>query len=672
MAVLPMKKISIYGLKRNRKQILELIQRRGVIEIKNDKPDDSGIFSKTDTKQAIGQFESSIKSLKNAVSTLDSVQKPEGGLLSSLNGKKEITLDEWNEIAEGASSVLKTASRINNCAKKIADSKSDKVKYETQIESLKPWVGLDVSMRTKETDSSRIFIGTLPDDYDELKLKTALAKELPAVHAIDCEIISHSSQMSCVFVICHANFAEETEATLRSMGFSYPPSPSKQSPAERIKILEERLKVCDDIAAKYENEIKSLLPEREKLLCTIDYFTMRSDKYAVLGNLNQSAHVFIISGFIPTEDSVSLKNELESKFAAFVELQEPTEDDKVPVKLKNNKFSEPVESVIESYSMPGKGEMDPTAITSIFYYFLFGMMLSDAAYGLIMVIATSIVLLKFKNLEPGMKKFMKLFFYCGISTTFWGFMFGSFFGDAIDVVAQTFFGYSGPSLTPCLWFAPIDKPMKLLVFSFLLGIIHLFAGLACSAYQSIKSGHILDAVYDVLMWYLLIGGLLLVLLSMDMFTSMTGISFTLSHVWTQIGTVMALIGALGVILFGGRESKNPAKRLLKGLYALYGVSSWLSDILSYSRLLALGLATGVIAQVFNKMGSMLGGGVVGAIVFILVFLIGQTLNIGINALGAYVHCNRLQFVEFFGKFYNGGGEKFSPFSANTKYFKIKN
>ncbi len=672
MAVLPMKKISIYGLKRNRKQILELIQRRGVIEIKNDKPDDSGIFSKTDTKQAIGQFESSIKSLKNAVSTLDSVQKPEGGLLSSLNGKKEITLDEWNEIAEGASSVLKTASRINNCAKKIADSKSDKVKYETQIESLKPWVGLDVSMRTKETDSSKIFIGTLPDDYDELKLKTALAKELPNVDALDCEIISHSSQMSCVFVICHVNFAEETEAALRSLGFSYPPSPSKQSPSERIKILEERLKVCDEIAAKYENEIKSLLPEREKLLCTIDYFTMRSDKYEVLGKLNQSAHVFIISGFIPTEDAVSLKNELESKFAAFVELQEPTEDDKVPVKLKNNKFSEPVESVIESYSMPGKGEMDPTAITSIFYYFLFGMMLSDAAYGLIMVIATSIVLLKFKNLEPGMKKFMKLFFYCGISTTFWGFMFGSFFGDAIDVVAQTFFGYSGPSLTPCLWFAPIDKPMKLLVFSFLLGIIHLFAGLACSAYQSIKSGHILDAVYDVLMWYLLIGGLLLVLLSMDMFTSMTGISFTLSHVWTQIGTVMALIGALGVILFGGRESKNPAKRLLKGLYALYGVSSWLSDILSYSRLLALGLATGVIAQVFNKMGSMLGGGVVGAIVFILVFLIGQTLNIGINALGAYVHCNRLQFVEFFGKFYNGGGEKFSPFSANTKYFKIKN
>lgn len=671
MAVLPMKKISIYGLKTNRKQILELIQRRGAIEVKSEKADNDGIFSKMDTKQAKQQFESSIKSLQTAVETLDSLVKPEGGLLSALSGRKEISLDEWNKIAENAQSALKTASKINSCSKKIADSKADKIRYETQTEALKPWVSLDISMRTKETDSSRVFIGTLPEEYTEETLKVALAKALPSAQAVDCEIISHSPQMSCVFVICHKNFAEDTENALRAIGFSYPSQPSKQSPAERIKILEERIRLCDERVKKHEENIKALSGEREALLYTIDYFMMRSEKYEVLGTLNQSAHVFIISGYIPTEDSEKLKNELEKEFPCYVELSEPTEKDNPPVKLKNNKFSEPVESVIESYSLPGKGEMDPTSITSIFYYFLFGMMLSDAAYGLIMVIATAVILLKFKNLESGMKNFMKLFFFCGISTTFWGFMFGSFFGDAIDVVAATFFGYSGPSLTPCLWFAPIDKPMKLLIFSFLLGIIHLFAGLACSAYQSIKSGHVMDAVYDVLMWYLLIGGLLLVLLSMDMFTSMTGISFTLSPLWSKIGGVMALIGALGVILFGGRESKNPAKRLLKGLYALYGVSSWLSDILSYSRLLALGLATGVIAQVFNKMGSMLGGGVVGAIVFILVFLIGQTLNIGINALGAYVHCNRLQFVEFFGKFYSGGGEKFKPFSANTKYFKIK-
>jgi V/A-type H+/Na+-transporting ATPase subunit I len=669
MAVLPMKKISIYGLKKNRKQILELIQRRGAIEITTQKADDA--FERMDTTSAKLRFESSIRSLQFSLETLDSLVKPEGGLLSSLNGRKEISLDEWNKIADNSADVLDTANHINSDAKKIADAKSDKIRYETQIESLKPWVNLDISMRARETDSSKIFIGTLPDDYTEERLKSELAKALPEVSAVECEIISHSTQMSCVFVICHAKFADQVESALRSIGLSYPAQPCKQSPAERIKILEERIKLCDEKVTKYENRIKDLASERQNILYTIDYFSMRSEKYEVLGEINQSAHVFIINGYIPTEDSEKLKNELEKDFPCYVELSQPQESDNPPVKLKNNKFSEPVESVIESYSLPGKGEMDPTSITSIFYYVLFGMMLSDAAYGLIMVIATAFVLLKFKNLETGMKNFMKLFFFCGISTTFWGFMFGSFFGDAIDVVATTFFGYSGPQLTPCLWFAPMDKPMKLLMFSFAIGIVHLFVGLACSAYQSIKSGHILDAVYDVLMWYLLIGGLILVLLSMKMFTEMTQLTFILPPICAKVGAIMAVIGALGVIAFGGRESKNPAKRLLKGLYALYGVSSWLSDILSYSRLLALGLATGVIAQVFNKMGSMLGGGVVGAIVFILVFIIGQTLNIGINALGAYVHCNRLQFVEFFGKFYNGGGEKFNPFSAKTKYFKIK-
>ena len=151
---------------------------------------------------------------------------------------------------------------------------------------------------------------------------------------------------------------------------------------------------------------------------------------------------------------------------------------------------------------------------------------------------------------------------------------------------------------------------------------------------------------------------------------MTQLGFTLPAAVGNVALVLAAIGAVGIILTSGRESKSPVKRLLKGLYGLYGVSSYLSDILSYSRLLALGLATGVIAQVFNKMGSMAGGGVAGAIVFILVFLVGHSLNIGINLLGAYVHTNRLQFVEFFGKFYEGGGEKFRPFSAKTKYFKI--
>lgn len=187
------------------------------------------------------------------------------------------------------------------------------------------------------------------------------------------------------------------------------------------------------------------------------------------------------------------------------------------------------------------------------------------------------------------------------------------------------------------------------------------------AFMCIKSHKYLDIVYDVLSWYLLVGGGIIALLSTDVLYSMTG--FVLPQICLTIGGVMALIGAVIILIFTGRGS-SPVKRALKGVYGLYGITSYLSDILSYSRLLALGLATGVIAQVFNQIGAMFGGGI-GVIPFILVFIIGHTLNIGINALGAYVHTNRLQFVEFFGKFYEGGGNKFAPFKINTKNYKVK-
>ena len=297
-------------------------------------------------------------------------------------------------------------------------------------------------------------------------------------------------------------------------------------------------------------------------------------------------------------------------------------------------------------------------------------MLSDAGYGLMLVLGCGFALLKVKNMKPSMKKMMKLLFFSGISTVFWGFMFGSFFGNAVNIIATTFFNRPDIALNP-IWMDPQKEPMKLLVVAFLIGIIHLLTGLTVKLYELLKDGLYIDAIYDCLFWYMFVGGGIVYILTMPMITNMLGLTFTLSSTVGTISLAAMGIGCAGVILTGGRESKNWFKRILKGLYAAYGITGYLSDILSYSRLLALGLATGVIAQVFNQMGSMIGNSWYGVILFTLIFVVGHAVNLGINVLGAYVHTNRLQFVEFFGKFYEGGGKKFSPFKENTKYYKVK-
>ncbi len=671
MAVVEMKRIHIYALKSNRKKILEMLQRKGAVEVDSPKKAEE-LFSKTDTLSARQTFEKSAQLLTNAVSILDAYAPPEKSPVPQmLLGRTAITARQYEETAEAAPARTKTASRITALGKKIADEEAEILRLEAQIDALQPWMGLDISMRTKGSASTAVFIGSFPDEFSQADLKARLAAALPQVPSIEAEVVSSQSQQTCAFIICHNKFAAEVESALRGLGFTYPAAPSKPSPAQRAEDLKGRIAASRQQIEEAKKEIASYAGERESLLFTADYFTMRGDKYQVLGDLWQSPHVFYLTGFVPARAASWLQKELEDSYHAFVELEEPAEDEELPVRLHNGFFAGAVESVISGYSLPGRFEVDPSKVMCIFYYVLFGMMLSDAAYGFLIALVCGIVLLKFKNIEDSLRSSMRMFFFCGISTLIWGVLFGGYFGNAVDTVAQTFFGRDPalPSLTPPLWFAPLDDPMRLMLFSFLLGIIHLFAGLAMQLYQLCKRRKYADALYDVGFWYMLVGGLIIALVGSDMFQDMMSLNLAIPSIVTTIALALAGIGAVGIIATSGRESRG-FKRLLKGLYGLYGVSSWLSDILSYSRLLALGLATGVIANVFNMLGTMAGGGVVGAILFLVVFIIGHVLNLLINLLGAYVHTNRLQYVEFFGKFYEGGGRAFQPFAAKTKYFKI--
>lgn len=667
MAVMLMQRIGIYALKSRRKPILELIQRRGVVEIHAEKAEDA-VFRQTDTAPAKARFENNTSTLQAALEALDKLEPEKKSLLAPLEGRTPIPLSRYEETAGAAGKTLRAASRVNALWKKCADDRAEILRLEAQIRMLEPWSRLDISMRTTGTASTAAFIGSFPAEYTEEALKAEIVRGAPEIDGVAVEVLSAGTQQTCAFLLCHASNGAKLEAFLRSIGFTYPADRSKKPPQARMQDLNARIEKLRAEIDGAEAEIRTYAALRGAMQYTIDYFSMRIEKYDVLGRLWQSPHVFVITGYIPAESAPALEKELTEKFEAYVELETPAEDEDVPVKLKNNAFAAPVEGVLESYSMPGRKEIDPSTLMAVFYYFLFGMMLSDAGYGLLMVIGCGIALAKFKNMEESLRKFLKMFLYCGISTVFWGAMFGSFFGDAVTVIGKTFFNVD--IAIPALWFTPLNEPMRLLLFSFLIGVIHLFAGLGAQFYQLARQGLWKDAIFDVVFWYMLVGGGILYLLSMQMFADMVSLGFTLPAAVGTAGAIAAGIGAVGIVLTAGRESRSPFKRLLKGLYGLYGVSSYLSDILSYSRLLALGLATGVIASVFNQMGAMLGNSPAGVAVFVFAFLVGHTLNLGINVLGAYVHTNRLQFVEFFGKFFEGGSRKFNPFSAKTKYFKI--
>lgn len=670
MAMLKMQRVYIYALLKDCKDILEDLQRLGMVEIENLDIQDE-VFEKGETMYFQSQYASSANTAREAREILERYTKHKKGLLSSFKGRKQIKRSEYYRLAEETQDILKVAYDIISYQKNIDMNEAEKVKYEAQLDAVRPWLDLDVPMNFSGTYSTRAFIGKFPDKRSSTDIVTALAQAAPDAEGIDVEIIYSDENQTCVFVLASAKEADEVSAALRRIGFEYPSYQSPVVPKVREKEIKRHISNREGRILEAEQNIKALNEYYPKLEFLEDYFVMKSERYAAFDEISTSNNTFVMKGFIPAEDADALKEHLESRYSVEVEFEDSDTDD-TPVKLRNNSFAAPTESVIASYSYPDRHEADPTSIMAIFYYIFFGLMFSDAGYGITMAIACGIMLLKYKTMEAGLRRSVKMFFWCGVSTAIWGLLFGSFFGDAVSVISQTFFHTPAPpipGLVVPIWFNPVTDPMQMLMFSFLFGIIHLFTGLAIMAYNNIKQKQYLAVLYDVISWYLLVGGAIFALLSLDMMGNIAG--FTLPPIFGTIGGIMAGVGALIILIFAGRESSNPIKRLLKGIYGLYGITSYLSDILSYSRLLALGLATGVIAQVFNQIGSMMGDGIIGIILFALIFIIGHGLNIGINALGAYVHTNRLQFVEFFGKFYKGGGREFKPFKINTKHYTVK-
>jgi len=668
MAVLQMQRISICALKKNRKAILERLQELGAMEIDIQLSDDSG-YMKMDVSNSKATFEKQAQMADRALEILQQYAPEKTGMLASLAGKPLIDRELFKKAAANQDNFIETARRIVNLDKQVAEKKANILKLQSQLETLVPWLSLTVPVGFRGTRRTSVLIGTIAGDVSLEGVYELIARFAPEVDAVDVQVISTDKDYTYLAVVCLTAEVQKVEEALRAGGFAKPANAGNRVPAEYQRELQAEMESTIQEIEALQAEIVEYSGSRQDLRLVSDYYRIRAEKYEILGEIPQTKNTFALSGYVPAYEADKVVQEFSEKFDAVVEIEKIQEEEEPPVLLKNNKFSESVEGVLASFGLPGKGEMDPTFFTSVFYVFLFGLMLSDAAYGLIVSLACGWALLKFPRMDKNLRKSVQLFFWCGISTLIWGILFGGYFGDAIDVISETFFGHK--VTIPALWFVPLNEPMKMLLYSMLFGVIHLFTGLALKGYICIRDKRYLDFVCDCVLWFCLLIGLIGMLLPTEIFAGIAGQQIVFPTAVNAAAKGLAIVGALGILLMSGRSSKNFGVRIALGAYDLYNITGWLSDVLSYSRLLALGLATGVMATVFNSMASMGGKSVLGVIIFILVFLVGHIFNMAINLLGAYVHTCRLQYVEFFGKFYEGGGRAFNPFKLKTKYVDIK-
>lgn len=654
-----MKTVRIIALRQDRKRLLEHLQNSALVQIRKTEKSEKG-FSKVDMSSQMQVFERNVTLTQQALNVLDELAPEKKSMLSSLSGRRVIDPDEIGVIAADAGKIIDVCNRISELNKIRADNAAEQVRIRTTLAQLEPWQNLDIPLNTGDTKTTAVFIGTLPKDYSDITLSEEFAQQNSEL-MFEFEIQFTSRDMTCVVLFTPIAQKQMAENALRNIGFAKPMSPTSHTPKVKSERLRDKSALLTKQSEDAKNKIISYAGMRDKICNTQDYFRIRADKYHVISELDQTKHVFVINGYIPEEDCGKLSQMCERIASCYIEFGDVNEEE-APVKLKNNKFAEPAQSIVNMYSPPSHADIDPTPILAFFFYFFFGMMFSDAGYGLLMVVVIGIVLKVFKP-DKNMRNNLKLFQYCGVSTIIWGLIFGSIFGDAPVSIYNAF---TGASLTmkeilPWPTLDPQKDALMLMVISIAFGLVHILIGMSCKFYICWKQKDYAAALFDTGLWMLMLVGF--AVLAVGMITA---------PIVMYIGAGIAVASAVGLILTQGRGKKGIVGKAIGGLASLYDITSYISDLLSYSRLLALGLTTGVMAQVFNMLATMLGTNIIGIIFMIVIFVVGHAVTIGLNALGSYVHTMRLQYVEMFSKFYDGGGQPFEPFTLNSKYFKAKN
>ncbi len=659
MSVEKLKKIEIVALNRTREKLLDILQGQGSVHIISISDSFSEFPALTHRKDSsllsentglLGQIDYSLNYLKR-FSTLKK------GILESLKetpmkvskGDIQSLLSDFN-----LEDKIKTYQKME---KNINALDTERLELNGKLKDLSPWQALDVPLKYVIEGSK--FLDFCPflvpiEQIESFKKSFEPISSFAELYQIqDMEIrrsfiiAALKSKRSKVEELLHS--FEIVPATLPSID---------ETPAKIDRKIRERIDEIKVEKIALENEGKRLLADLDKLRVLYDYYYNNEAKAEVQKRFGFTEQAFVITGWIKETDINELiqnLNQLESEID--IEILEPGKVEALPVVLKNNKFSSPFELITKLYDLPHYQELDPTPILAPFFFLFFGLCLTDLGYGLILVLV-SLWGLKKLYLKGGSKKLLQLFFLCGISTIFCGLLAGSWFGDLIDYLPGWLFFLKNIKNSVAI-LDPIKDPLKFLILSLTLGFIQVITGIFVQIYKDMKANDFYSAFLRRLPWVILLSSLILLVV-----TKAPGAN--------KIFKCISILSATTICLFEGKSEKNIFKRIGTGLLALYGTVGYYADMLSYCRLLALGLATAVIANVVNQMATISRGiPYVGIIFMILIFIGGHIFNLLINLLGAFVHTSRLQFVEFFTKFFEGGGKAFIPFARNNRYTYIE-
>lgn len=646
MAIVKMNKFTLLAFESKKDALLEKLQGFSEVEFINLQNEDylednkelKELF-KDNVDSEFAKCEEELSKARFALDFLRTYVPQKSGLKAMREGKRTLTLNELKESVNN-SNWQDLYEKLKEKEVHLANLENEKTKLEGLIESLKPLEGLDVSFEDLKSIKTPYFLGSVSKQYEN-ELMTSLSDYY-------VETISTNNDDIFLLVLAYKDDKDQVEEILRGFGFSGFKTEQKDTP---IRIIHESMDRIEKIESEkfFIREELSILEEEAKTLeLAFEYYSNVYQRKTIKTHFLKTDKVSLIQGWIAISDNEDFKKIIkdtlgEDYYLAFEDVKSEEIDD-VPIRLQNNDLNKSFENITEMYSMPRYDEIDPTPLLTPFFLIFFGMMVADIGYGLLVLIG-SIVALKAFKLDKGQRQFAKFFFYLSFPTILFGFVYGAFFGDLLPL----------PALIDT------NKDVTtILIMSVAFGVIQIFFGLGVKAYVLIRNGRPFDAFCDVGSW-------IITLVSIGVFGFG---SFAGNSIVKTIGMWCMIIGMVLIVLTQGRHMKSVGGKLGEGLYSLYGITGYIGDLVSYTRLMALGLAGGSIAGALNLIIGMFPG--VAFFIFgPVIFILGQLFNLGLSLLGAYVHTCRLEYVEYFSKFYEGGGKPFKPFKTLDKYIDIK-